>query len=80
MFFAFSLFNNFFGTNGHIPAIFNFVDLMLLVLLHSQNPQHSKTYLQSLETKPEIILCYGKVEEAFFPFIWKSQNFVIFSD
>ena len=53
MFFAFSHFNLFFGTHGHIPAIFNFLDLMLSALSHSQSPQHSKTYLQSLETKPE---------------------------
>ena len=30
-----------------------FLDLMLSALSHSQSPQHSKTYLQSLETKPE---------------------------
>ena len=53
MFFAFSYFNNFFGTQGHIPAIFNLLDLMLSALSHSQSPQHSKTYLQSLENKPE---------------------------
>ena len=45
-------FNNFFGTNGHIPAIF-FLDLTLSALSHSQSPQHSKTNLQSLDTKPE---------------------------
>ena len=52
-FFAFSNFNTFFGTRGHIPAIFNLLDLMLSALSHSQSPQHSKTYLQSLETKLE---------------------------
>ena len=52
-FFAFSHFNNFFGTHGHIPAIFNFLDLKLSALSRSQSPQHSKIYLQSLETKPE---------------------------
>ena len=32
--------------------LFNFLDLMLSSLSHSQSLQHSKTYLQSLETKP----------------------------
>ena len=49
--FAFYHFNNFFGTDGHIPAIFNFLDLILSSLSHSQSPQNSKTYLESLETK-----------------------------
>jgi hypothetical protein len=53
MLFAFSHINNFFDTHGHIPAIFNFLDRMLSALSHSQSPQHFKTYLQSLETKPE---------------------------
>ena len=53
MFFACSHFNNFFGTHGHIPALFNFFNLMLSALSHSQSPQHSKTYLQRLETKSE---------------------------
>ena len=46
MFFAFSHFNNLFGTHDYIPAIFNFLDLMLSALSHSQSPQHPKTYLQ----------------------------------
>ena len=50
---AFYHFNNFFGTHGHITAVINFLDLILSVLLHSQSPQHSKTYLQNLKTKPE---------------------------
>ena len=53
MLFAFSRFNNFFVTDGHMPAKINFLDLMLSALSHSQSTQHSKTFLQSLETKPE---------------------------
>ena len=53
MFVASFHFNNFFVTHGHIPATFNLLHLMLSTLSHSQSPQHSKTYLQSLETKPE---------------------------
>ena len=53
VFFAFSHFNNFFVTHSHIPAILNFLDLILLELSHSQSPQHSKTYLKILETKTE---------------------------
>ena len=53
MFLAYFHFNNFFVTHGHIPAIFNLLDLTLSELSHSQSPQHSKTYLQNLETKPE---------------------------
>ena len=53
MFFAFSHFNNFFHTHGHIPPIFYFLDLMLSELSHSQSPQHPKTYFQSFETKLE---------------------------
>ena len=62
MFFAFPHFKNFFGTHGHIPAIFNFWDRMISALSHSQSPQHFKTYLQSLETKPEthFILCQSQ--------------------
>ena len=56
MFFAFSHFNNFFVTHGHIPAIFNFLDLILSELSHNQSPQHSKTYLQSLKAKTETHL------------------------
>ena len=79
-FFAFSHFNNFFGTLGHITAIFNFLDLMLSTLSHSPSPQHSKTCLQSLETKPETHLYYGKDKETFFTPVKKAQNFVIFRD
>ena len=53
VFFAFSHSNNFFGTYGHIQAIFNFLNLMLPALSHSQSPQHSNTHLQSLETRME---------------------------
>ena len=53
MFLAFSHFNNFLGIHGHIPAIFNFLELTLSALSHSQSPQNSKTDTQSLETKPE---------------------------
>ena len=52
-FFPFSHFNNFFGTRGKIQAIFNFLEQVLSLLSHSQSPQHSKTYLQCLETKLE---------------------------
>ena len=51
--FVFSNFNNFFGTHGHIPTIFNVLNPMLPALSHMQSPGHSITYLQSLETKPE---------------------------
>ena len=53
MLFAFFHFKNFCVTPGHIQATFNFLDLILSELSHGQSPQHSKTYLQSLETKPE---------------------------
>ncbi len=53
MFIAYSHFNNFFVTHGHIPAIFNFLDITLSELSHSQSPRHSKTYLQKLEIKIE---------------------------
>ena len=56
MFFAFSHFINFFVTHGHIPAIFNFWDLILTELSHNQSPQHSKIYLQSLKAKTETHL------------------------
>ena len=51
--FALSHFNNFFVNHGHIPATFKLLDQMLSALLQSQSPQHSKTYLKSLEIKPE---------------------------
>ena len=54
--FAFSHFNNFFVTYSNIPAIFNFSDLVLSELYHSQSPQHYKTYLHSLETNTETHL------------------------
>ena len=63
MFFVLSHFNNFFGTHGHIPAIFNFWDLMVSALLHSRSPQHSKKYLQSLEIKPDSLFI-----------LWQSQG------
>ena len=53
VFFAFSHLKYFFVTHGHIPALFNYLDLILSDLSHSQSPLHSKTYLQILETKTE---------------------------
>ena len=53
MFLAFSHFNKFYVTHGNIQATLIFLDLMLSALSHRQSPQHSKTYLQSLETKQE---------------------------
>ena len=38
-----------------------FLDLILSELSHSQSPQHSRTYLQSLETKPEAHLILWQV-------------------
>ena len=52
-FLAFSHFNNFFVTQGQIPAISNFLDLILPELSHNQSLQYSKTYLQSLKAKTE---------------------------
>ena len=68
VFIAFPHFNNFFGTHGHIPAIFLFLDLMLAVPSHSQSPQHSKTYLQSLETKPETYFIFWQSQQNLFHF------------
>ena len=51
LFFFHPHFNNFLVTHGHTPAIFNFLDLILSELSHSPSPWHSKTYLQSMETK-----------------------------
>ena len=62
MFLDFSHFNNFFGTHGHIQAIF-FLDLMLSALSQSQSPQHSKTFLQSLDTKPETHFIFRQSRE-----------------
>ena len=72
MFFAFSHFNNFFGTHGHIPAILNYLDLLLSALSHSQSLQHSKSYLQSLETKPETHFILWQI--LFFLFFFKYMN------
>ena len=80
MFFAYSHFNYFFGTHGHIQAIFIFLDLMLSALSYSQSPKHSKTYLQSLETKPETQYMLWQSQENLFHFIEKGQHFVIFRD
>ena len=49
--FFFPHFNIFFVTHSHIPAIFSFLDLIISELSHSPSLKHSKTYLQSLETK-----------------------------
>ena len=77
MFFAFSHFNNFFVTHGHIPAIFNLLYLMLSALSHSQSPQHSKTYLQSLETKPETHFILWQSRGNLCHFSLKVENIVI---
>ena len=80
MFLAFSHFNNFFVTHGHIPAIFNFLDLILSELSNSQSPQHSKTHLQSLETNLETHFILWQSEGNLFHFSQKDPNFVIFKD
>ena len=51
MFLAYSHFDNFFVTHGHIPSIFNLLDLTLSELSHSQSPQHSKTYKTNKKSK-----------------------------
>ncbi len=75
------------GVNGtmrnicsHIPAIFIFLDLMLSAPSHSQIPQHSKTYLQSLETKPENHFLLWQSQGNLFHFSIKGQHFVIFGN
>ena len=73
MFFAYSHFNNFIGAHGHIPAIFKFLDLMLSAL--SQIPQHSKTYLQSLETKPENHFILWQSQGTLFELKYKRPTF-----
>ena len=78
MFLAFSHFNNFFGTHGHIPAIFNFFDLLLSALSHSQSPQHSKKYLQSLETKPWTHFVLWQSQGNFFSLQLKRPKFFNF--
>ena len=50
-FFAFSHFNKFFGTHGHIPAIFNFLDLIFSAL-----SQILKAVCLSVDWVPKLIL------------------------
>ena len=59
-------------THGHITAIINFLGLILSELSHSQSPQNSKTYLQSLKTKPETRY-YGKAKETNFTSVKKAN-------
>ena len=73
-FFVFSHFNNFFVTHGHIPAIFNVLDLILSELSHNLSPQHSQTYIQSLKPKQKLILYYGKVKETYFNSVKKAKH------
>ena len=66
-----------FGIQGHIPAIFNFLDLMLSALSHSQSPHHSKTYLQSLETNRKLILYCEALQDMgpiWWPLRWKKSS------
>ena len=70
---AHSQFNNFFVTHRDIPANFNLLDLSLSELSHSQGPQHVKTYLQSLKTKPETHFYNGKVQESNFTSVEKAN-------
>ena len=46
VFFAFSHFNNFFVTYGHVPAIFNFLDMILSELSQPKPPGFSNIYLK----------------------------------
>ena len=46
-------FNTFVVTYGDKPATFDFLDLILSELSHSQSRQNSKIHLQCLETKLE---------------------------
>ena len=48
----------FFVTHGDMPAIINCLDLLLSELSHNKIPQHSKPYLQSLETKLKTYLIF----------------------
>ena len=77
---AFSHFNNFFVTHGHITAIINLLYLILSELSYSQSPQHSKTYLQSLKIKPETRFILWQSSGNQFHFSQKGQHFVIFRD
>ena len=70
---AYSHFKNFFVTHGHIPAIFNLLHLTLSELSHSQRPQHSKTYLQSLKPNRKLVSYYGKVKETNFTSVKKAK-------
>ena len=76
--FAFLHFNNFFVTHGHISAMLTFLDLILSELSHSKSPQHSKTYLQKLETKTETHFILQQRQGNLFHFSQKGQHFVIF--
>ena len=80
MFFALSHFDNFFVTHGHIPAIFNFLDLILSELSHSQSPSILKHIFKVWKPKRKLILYYGKVKETYFTSVKKAQVFIIFKD
>ena len=68
MFFAFSHFKYFFVTHGHIPAIFNFLDLILSQLSHSHIHIHihiPKHIFEVWKQNQKFILYYGKVREIY---------------
>ena len=60
-------------SRSHFCYIY-FLDLILSELYHSQSPQHSKTYLQCWETKPEthFMLCQSK--ETYFTSVKKAKQ------
>ena len=76
--YVFLHFNNYFGTHGHIPAIFNFLDLILSALSHNQRPQNFKTYLQSFETNMESFFYITAKSRKSFSLQLKRQNFCNF--
>ena len=78
--FCFFHFNNFFVTPGHIQAIFNFQDPILPELSHSQSRQHSRTYLQNLETNTETNFIVWQSQGNLIHFSKKCPNFVVFKD
>ena len=80
MLFAFFHFKNFFVTPGHIQAIFNFWDPILPELSHSQSPQHSRTYLQNLETNTETNFKVWQSSGNLIHFSQKCPTFVVFKD
>ena len=80
IFFAFFHFNSVFVTPGHIQAIFNFWDPITPELSHSQSPQHSRTYLQNLETNMETHFILWQSSGNLIHFSQKCPNFVVFKD